>query len=224
MPLETKFFELVFFLQSLRALLVRKVRVVMEVLELGPGDWIHLDWPQQTALFGEVVEFVIEPTHVVGGLALLPPFVEGFHNGFMLYELRSAGTSPSTGESRTLLAIVTITLSGGAVVFLERVLTETLEVIGPVRWNVVKATALALGGSAGRLLASGCEVIMVFELVVAETFGLRTDHLAVLSPLIPPTQVQSILRLLGDGQADWLSDVQLLHFLRRYVHLPKCKV
>jgi hypothetical protein len=65
---------------------------------------------------------------------------------------------------------------------------------------------------------------MVFELVVAKAFGLRTDHLAVLSPLIAPTQIQSILGLLGNGQADWLSDVHLLHFLERYVHLSKCKV
>lgn len=52
--LETKFFQLVFFLGSLRALLVGEVGVVLEVLELGPGDWVHLDWPQQTAFFGQV--------------------------------------------------------------------------------------------------------------------------------------------------------------------------
>lgn len=62
---------------------------------------------------------------------------------------------------------------------------------------------------------------MVFELVIAKAFGLRTDHLAVLSPLIAPTQVQPIFGLLGDRKADWLPDVHLLHFLGRYVHLSK---
>lgn len=71
--------------------------------------------------------------------------------------------------------------------FLERVLTETLEVIGPVGRNIVKTAAFALRGSTWRFLASGCEVIMVFEFVVAKAFGFRADHLAVLSPLIAPT-------------------------------------
>lgn len=119
MPLEAEFFQLVFFLGSLRALLTGEIGIVLEVFELSPGDWVHLDWPQQAALFGQVIELVIQPAHVIGGLSLLPSLVEGFHNGFMLCELRSTGASPSTGEYGTLLAIAAATLPGGTIVFLE---------------------------------------------------------------------------------------------------------
>lgn len=59
MSLETKFFQFVFFLGSLDALLASKVRIVLEMFELGSGYWVHLDWPQQTAFFGEMIELVV---------------------------------------------------------------------------------------------------------------------------------------------------------------------
>jgi hypothetical protein len=194
--IQAKLFKFVLFLGSLGVLLASQVGVVLKVFEFGSGDGVHLDRPEQASLLREVVELVVEPAHIIGRLALLPPLAEGLHHGFMLCELGPAGTSPGAGESAALLAVVAVALPGEAVVLLEGVLAETLEVIGAVGGDIVEAAALALGGSAGRLLASGGEVVMIFKLVVAEALGLRANHLAVLPPLIAPTQVQSVLGLL----------------------------
>jgi hypothetical protein len=98
------------------------------------------------------------------------------------------------------------------------VFAQAFKVVGAVGGNVIKAAALALGSSARRLLSRWIEVVVVLKFMVAETFGLRTDHFAVLSPLVSPGQVQSVLGLLGDGQTYWLANVHLLQLLRRYIH------
>lgn len=104
----------------------------------------------------------------------------------MLSKFGTAGAGPSTCKTTALAAIIASALVGDAVVLLERVLAEALEVIGAVRGNIVETSALALGCRTRRFFASGCKVVVVLELVIAEALCLRTDHLAILSPLVAP--------------------------------------
>ena len=140
-------------------------------------------------------EFLVESAHVVGGLALLPPLIKRFNYCFVLCELRPAGAGPCTGKTGSLITVVPAALPREAVVFLEGMLAEALEIVCAVGGDVVEASALAIGGCAWRLLAFGGEVAMVLEFVVTETFGFGADHLAVLSPLVAPGEIQAILRL-----------------------------
>lgn len=59
---------------------------------------------------------------------------------------------------------------------------------------------------------------MIFEFVVAKTFGLRTDHLAVLTFLVAPRKVEPIFGFLRNRKADWLPNIQIIKFLLRCIH------
>lgn len=65
-------------------------------------------------------------------------------------------------------------------------LAEALEVIGAVGGYIVEASTFALRCRTWRFPASGRQVVVVLELVIAETLCLGTDHLAILSPLVAP--------------------------------------
>jgi hypothetical protein len=65
-----------------------------------------------------------------------------------------------------------------------------------VGWNVIEASALAFGCFAGSLFSIVIEVIVIFELVITETFGLWADHLALLTLCIAPAKVQPIFTFL----------------------------
>jgi hypothetical protein len=71
-------------------------------------------------------------------------------------------------------------------------LAEAFEIVGSVGRNIIKGFALALGSRAWRFLSVGSEVIMIFEFMVAKTFGFRANHLTILPLFIPPGQVESI--------------------------------
>lgn len=87
--------------------------------------------------------------------------------------------------------------------------------------NIVEAAAFAFGSIAGCLLASWSQIVVVLEFVVAKTFGFRTHHLAVLSSLVAPRQVETVFGLFGNGETDGLTDVHLLELLRSYIHPKK---
>ena len=65
-------------------------------------------------------------------------------------------------------------------------LAEALEIVGPVRWYVVKTFALAFRCLTWSLFRIVIEIIVVFELVIAEAFGLRTNHFALLTLPVAP--------------------------------------
>lgn len=59
---------------------------------------------------------------------------------------------------------------------------------------------------------------MILEFMVAKAFGLRTDHLAVLTLLIAPGKVQPVFGFLRNGKANWLPDVQIIKFFLCGIH------
>ena len=177
-------------------LLVRHIRIILEVLKLGPRNWIHLDRSQQASLFCMVIKLVVKPVHVVSALSLFFPFCKGLDYCLMLCEFRPTGACPSTGETAALGTIIAGALVGDAVMFLKRVFAEALEVIGAVGWDIIEAFTLAFGCVAWRLLASWSHVVMILELVVAETLCFGTDHLAILSLFVAPRQIEPVFRFL----------------------------
>lgn len=77
------------------------------------------------------------------------------------------------------------------------VLAETLEIIWSVRWDVQITLAVTPGCFTMHLrLILRIKILVILETMVAETFRFRSDHLTVLSPLIPPAAIIAVLRFL----------------------------
>lgn len=157
-----------------------------------------------------MIELVIEASHVISVLSLLSSLAKGLHNCIVLCEFGTTGASPSTGKPIALIAVIACAFLRETVMFLEGVLAETFEIVCAMRGDIVEAFAFALGSIAGRLLARRIEIVVVLELVVTEAFCFRTDHLAVLTSLVAPREIEPILRFFGNGEAHRLSDVHLL--------------
>ena len=165
-----------------------------------------------------MVQLIVEPAHIVCRLSLFLPFLEGLHYSLMLWKFGATRAGPSTCKATTLLTSRSATLPSDTIMLFEWVLAQAFEVISSMWGNIVKGLALALGGSTRRFLAIWREIVMVFELVVAEAFGLRADHLAVLTLLVTPRQVQPVFGFFWNGKADWLSDVQIIKFFLCCIH------
>ena len=101
--------------------------------------WIHFDWTIQTAFFSQMSQLIIKSSHVICRFAFLFPLLEGFNDCFVFCEFRPTGTSPGTGKAITLLAFFFCTFSRETIMFFERMLTQTFEVISSVRRNIVEA-------------------------------------------------------------------------------------
>ena len=71
----------------------------------------------------------------------------------MLTEFRAAGAGPGAGKPLALVAFVPGTSLGNTIVLFERVFAETFEIVGAVRWNIVKTFAFAFRSFARDLIA-----------------------------------------------------------------------
>ena len=159
----------------------------------------------------------MESSHIVGSFSFLFSLIIGLDNGLMFSIFGSAWTGPSTSEAAAL-TFLSVTSFSSAVVFLEGMFAETLEIIGAVGGNVLIALAFALTGCAGLFLVLAVHVVVIFELMVTKALRFRTYHLTVNSHRVLPTQVKSILALFAYRQTYWLSDVHLTELFRWQVH------
>ena len=78
---------------------------------------------------------------------------------------------------------------------------QTFEVIGTMRGYIVEILAFTFGVFTACLSRFVIEVVMIFKLVIAETFGFWTHHLALLIFAVAPTVIQSVFAFLGDRQS-----------------------
>lgn len=185
--IETVFLEILLFRLLLFPLRnTTHIGIVIELLQLGSGDWVHFYWLVEAALLCHGVELLVEASHVVCMLAGLLPFWKSFNDIIVVRISTATWARPCTCEPSALVAIRFFTLFRDTVMFLKRVLAKTLEVIGTVRRDIVKALTLAFSHTARSFFPSWIQIVMVFELMVAETFRLWSNHLAVLSLTISP--------------------------------------
>lgn len=120
----------------------------------------------------------------------------------MLPKLRPTTACPCACKSFTILASVLITSFTHAVMLFVGVLAQALKIESSMRWNVIETLAFTLHGFAFCIFALGVQILMLFEAMVAETFGLWTDHFTLYAFFISPAKVKSIFGLLRNWKID----------------------
>jgi hypothetical protein len=134
-----------------------------------------------------MVKLIVQSSHITRSFSIFFPLLVALHNSLVLAKFGTTGASPCTSKILALLTLIPNTSPRYAIMFFEGMLTETFEVIGPMRRNIVVALAFTLRGLTVHLLCLIVEILMVLELVVTETLCLRADHLAVQPLDVAPT-------------------------------------
>ncbi len=104
--IETVFFEVLLFMLLLLPLgNAAHVGVVIELLQLGSRNWIHLYRFVQAALLRQSVELLVQTTHIVCVLARFSSLGEGLNDIIMIGISAATRARPSAGEPRALVTI-----------------------------------------------------------------------------------------------------------------------
>ncbi len=120
----------------------------------------------------------------------------------MLSKLRPTTACPCTCKSFTILAPILIAIFTHAVMLFVGVLTQALKIESSMSWNVIKTLAFAPRSFTFCIFALRIEILMLFETMVAETFGLWTDHFTLYAFFVSPAKVKSIFGLLRNWKID----------------------
>jgi hypothetical protein len=75
-------------------------------------------------------------------------------------------------------------------------LAQTLKIVSPMRWNVLKSLAFAGFGTAERLTVNRVQVLMFLKPVITKAFSFRADHFALVALRVFPAEIKSV-RIFG---------------------------